>query len=153
MKIKQVGAAIGAAGLVGLCCTAGGCGSTSSGASSGVGGGLQCSFDTFMQAPVKRQITATSSVTCDFTVVTAETTLVILARKTGSGDSAWDAFYEPAQTSALPPNSLTYKVTCLGGHDYEASADITGTGPQGQPFHAHETSPVASYTAADCTQN
>lgn len=151
MNRKQIGATIGAAALIALTCTAGGCGS--SGGGPGVPSALVCNFDTFLQAPVSRQLVATSSVTCDFTVVNATTRLVIQGRKTGAGNTAWDNFSSPRVTEALPPNSLTYKVICVGGYDYQASASIDGVGPNGQPFHSNETSPVVSYTAADCVQN
>lgn len=154
MNHKQITAAAAAAALVALTCTAGGCGS-SSGGSSGAGGagGLNCQFNTFLNSPVKKQITATSSVFCDFTPVTARTTLVIQGRKTGAGASAWDNFDDPKASNGIPMPDLTYTVTCIGGYDYQASADITGVGPQGQPFHSHETTPVTSYTAADCAQS
>lgn len=151
MLRKQVGAAVAGAVIAGLSCTAGGCGS--SGGGPGVPSALVCNFDTFLAAPVDRQIVATSSVTCDFTVVTATTKLVIQGRKTGTGNTAWDNFSDPRVSEAIPPNSLSYHVICVGGYDYQASASITGVGPNGQPFHTDETSPVVSYTAADCVQN
>lgn len=155
MHQKKIIGAAAAACVLALTGAQGGCGGSSGAAGGGGGapGALQCNFDTFMQAPVKRQIVATSNVTCDFPVVTSVTTLVIQGRKTGSGDDAWDNFDDPKRTGQAPPNELTYTVTCIGGYDYQASADITGVGPNGQPFHSHETTPVVSYSAADCTQN
>lgn len=154
MNRKQIAAVLGAAVLVVLSCTAGGCGSSGGGSSSGGGGSsLQCTFDTYLQAPVNRQLIATSSVTCDFTVVTSTTRLVIQGRRTGSDNTAWDNFSNPRVTEALPPTSLTYKVICVGGYDYQASASIDGVGPNGQPFHANDTTPVVSYATADCNQN
>lgn len=142
--------------LTGLLTTAaaGGCGSNSAGSSGGNGGAgkgaLQCQFSTFLEAPVRKQLVATSSVSCDFPVVTSKTTLVIQGRRTGAGNTAWDNFGDPKSTTTPPPNQLSYTVICTGGLDYQASADITGTGPNGQAFHSHETTDTVSYTQADC---
>lgn len=149
MNRKNIAAIAGAALLAGLTCTAGGCGSTAGKTAAAAG----CSFDTFMQAPTHRQIVTTSSVSCAGLIEEATTTLVVQGRKTGEGAGAWDNFDDPKRTVAVPPNSLTYTVTCIGGYDYQASADITGTFTDGKPFHYHETTPVASYTAADCAQD
>lgn len=148
---------IGAAAIALLAATAaqGGCGSSGSSKSGGNGPGspLACNFDTQLRAPEKGQLIATSSVTCNFPVASARTTLVIQGRKTGTDNTAWDNFDDPKPTTAVPPNHLTYAVTCIGGYDYQASADITGVSANGAPFHADETTPVVSYTTAECRSN
>lgn len=133
-----------------LLLAAAGCSSKAGGAAAAGG---DCSFDTFMQAPVHQQITATSSVSCALRIEEATTTLVIQGRRIGSGAGAWDNFDDPKRITTVPPNELSYTVTCIGGYDYQASADITGTYIDGKPFHYDETTPVASYTAADCRQD
>lgn len=136
-----------------LATTAAGCGS-SGGSSSGSGkSALSCNFDTELQAPVKRQLLATSSVYCDFPVESATTTLVIQARKTGESNLHWDNVDDPKTTTGIPPNQLSYTVVCVGGLDYQASADITGIAADGKAFHADETTDVVSYTQAECNQS
>lgn len=146
--------------LVSLLTTAAGCGSSSGSGSGGSGGGggggkssLQCSFTTLLGAPVQRQITATSSVICNFPVVSSTTTLVIQAKPHGSANTHWDNVDHPKTTGTVPPNDLTYTVICVGGLDYQASADITGFGPNNQPFHSYETTDTVTYTQAECNQS
>jgi len=149
---KTITGAAAAVAILAATGAQGGCGSSSAPKSSsgGAGSPLVCNFDTQLGAPIHHQLTATSSVTCNFPVGTAKTTLVIQGRKTGSGETAWDNFDDPKTSGQVPPNSLTYTVTCIGGYDYQASADITGLADNGAPFHADETSPVVAYTAAEC---
>ena len=139
-----------------LATTAAGCGSTGGSGNGGSGGGksaFQCTFTTYLEAPVKRQIAATSSVICNFPVVTSTTTLVIQAKKHGAPNSAWDNVDDPKTTATVPPNELAYTAICVGGLDYQASADITGVGPNNQPFHSYETTDVVTYTQAECNQS
>jgi hypothetical protein len=142
--------------LVSLLTTAAGCGSSSGSGGGGSGGGnssLQCSFTTLLEAPVHRQIAATSSVICNFPVVSSTTTLVIQAKKHGAPATAWDNYGDPKTTAVPPPNGLEYTAICVGGLDYQASADITGVGPNNQPFHSYETTDTVTYTQAECNQS
>jgi hypothetical protein len=78
---------------------------------------------------------------------------VIQAKKAGAPATEWDNVDDPKTTAQVPPNELAYTAICVGGLDYQASADITGVGPNNQPFHSHETTDTVTYTQAECNQS
>jgi hypothetical protein len=148
-----------AAAAAALCCCAaqGGCGS--SGPAPGntqvqvqnPGSALQCRFVLDMGAPVERQLTATMTVSCNFPVADSTTSLVIQGKPAGSPDTDWDNVDDPVPSSQIPPVSLTYKINCVAGYDYPASASIDALAENGAPVNATETTTPRSYSASECS--
>jgi hypothetical protein len=130
----------------------GGCGD-GGGRSSGGGdqqSALNCILDLQFTGPTKGQLIATVDATCDFLVASSQTSLVILGKPAGSSQMSWQAISEPKTSTQIPPVSLTYAALCSPG-EWEASASITGVGPNAQPFHSTSTDPMLEpLTKADC---
>ncbi|HEY1820388.1 MAG TPA: hypothetical protein VGG83_10695 [Trebonia sp.] len=115
------------------------------------GSAKKCTMTLRMLSPQDKQLTASLTVTCDFPVASMYTTLVIQGRPTGSGDTAWQNVDEPATTADTPPAVLTFTYNCVTGYDFQASASIDGSGADGSPFTATQTTTPRSYGASECS--
>jgi hypothetical protein len=114
------------------------------------GSSQQCTIVLDSEHPVDKRLTATMSVTCNFQVVNADSSLVIQGRPLGGNNTDWDNVDDPKPSSALPPFTLTYTVPCVTSLEYQASASIDALAEDGAPVNASETTIPRSYSASEC---
>lgn len=110
----------------------------------------RCKMELVQHTPVNRQLTATLTVTCNFPLVSAYTTLVIQGRPVGADDTQWDNLSDPVSSEATSDITLTYKVPCITGLEYQSSASIDASGADGTPVHSNETTTPRVYDATQC---
>lgn len=138
--------------------TAGGCGSSGpSGSSTQVtvkgnpDATHKCKTILVMQHPVAKQLTATYTVTCNFTIASADTSLVIQGRPIGSGNTSWDNISDPRKSTATTGISLTYAVPCITSLEYQASGQFDALADDGTPATSSDTTTPRSYGASECS--
>lgn len=153
----------GAAGLLilALAGAQGGCGSSSNGGApthgatkveiqGQPGAARQCKMTLIQHEPVQRQLVATLTVTCNFPLVSAYTTLVIQGRPVGGDNTQWDNLGTPKPSSETENITLTYKVPCITALEYQSSASIDASGADGTPVHADQETTPRAYNATQC---
>lgn len=141
-----------------LTTTAAGCGSGSgSGGSTHVAiqgnpvAAHKCKTVLDLHTPAAKQLTATYSVSCNFPLTSASTTLVIQGRPTGSGGTAWDNLSDPKVSEAVSSIFLTYTVPCVTSLEYQGSASIDAVGVDGTPVNTLDTTTPRSYGPSECS--
>jgi hypothetical protein len=162
MYRKQITATAAAAVAIVLATGAqGGCGSTGAKPS---GGGTKvqiqgdpanshkCKLELVQHLPVDKLLTATLTVTCNFPLASAYTTLVIQGRPVGGDDTQWDNLGDPQPSSETTHITLTFRIPCITALEYQSSASIDASGADGTPVHADQTTTPRSYSASQCTQ-
>lgn len=156
MNRKAIITAAAAAALLALTGAQGGCGSSGSTGTTTVQGNpasaKKCKSSLIMQAPVGKLLTATYTVSCNFPVASADTSLVIQGRPIGGSNADWDNLSDPKRSSATTDISLTYTVPCITSLQYQASASIDALADDGTPFNSSDTTTPKSYGASECTQ-
>ena len=106
-----------------------------------------------MHHPVNKQLTATFTVTCNFPIASADSSLVIQGKPIGSDNTNWDNVDDPQLSQQIPPLTLTFKHNCVTGIDYEATASIDALADDGNPVNASATTTPEFYGPSECSGN
>lgn len=100
--------------------------------------------------PATKQITATLTVSCNFPLVSAYTTLVIQGRPVGGDGTQWDNLINPLSTADTTGIRLTYTTLCVTSLEYQSSASLDASGADGTPVHSDQTTTPRAYNASEC---
>lgn len=111
----------------------------------------KCKTTLSMPPPTRKQLVATYSVTCNFPIASASTSLVIQARPVGGDNTSWDNVDDPKVSSATSSIWLSYTVPCVTKLEYQASASIDAAGADGTPVNTSDTTTPRSYGASECS--
>lgn len=110
-----------------------------------------CKLKLVQQLPVAKQLTATLTVTCNFALASAYTTLVIQGRPLGGSETQWDNLSDPQTSADTSGIILTYKIPCVTSLEYQSSASIDADGYDGTPVHSDQTTTPRSYGPSECS--
>ncbi len=163
MKRTTITSAAAVAAVLALTGAQGGCGSSGAGGSTPTGGttqvqyqgnpasAMKCTMTLESHHPVNKQLTATLNITCNFTVASATSSLVIQGRPLGGSNADWDNVDDPKTTSSTTDISLTYTVPCVTSLEYQASANIDALADDGTPVNASDTTTPLHYSTSECS--
>lgn len=158
MNRRTITSVTAAAALIALTGASGGCGSsgaTGTSAQTTVKGDPdaadKCKTVLEMHHPVNKQLTATFTVTCNFPIASADSSLVIQGKPVGSDDTHWDNVDDPDTSQQIPPLTLTFTHNCVTGIDYQASASIDALANDGNPVSSSATTTPKSYSPSECS--
>jgi hypothetical protein len=162
-KITSITGAAAAAAVLALTGAQGGCGSSSSGSSGPTPGAttavaeqgapspLKCTLTLISHHPVDKRLTATLTVSCNFTVASADARLSILGKPLGSDDTNWDTVVGPQESSDTEDISLSLSVLCITSLDYQASGSIDALAEDGTPVDASDATTPLHYSPSECS--
>jgi len=154
---KTITGAAAAVAILAATGAQGGCGSSSSSGTTtvqnqGAPSTKKCDLRLTSEHPVNKQLTATVSVTCNFPIAEANTSLVIQGRPIGGDNTSWDNLGDPKTTGATTNITLSYTVPCITSLEYQASTSIDALADDGAPVNATDSTAPRSYNASECTQ-
>lgn len=158
MNRKTITSVAAAIALIAATGASGGCGSNGPSPTSTTHTAIQgdpdaankCKDVLDLQHPTNKQLTATYTVTCNFSVASADISLVIQGRPLGGDNTQWDNISDP-KTGSSVPITLTYTIPCITTLEYQASGSVDVLSADGSPVSTSNTAGPESYGPSECS--